>query len=108
MNIEFTRPIKIVTAVTQSSHPHYYNSNGYGVHYADNETNTAFKKYTEIATVIPTNPEGDIHSIEFTLPDLGTTGSGSLVIVCDGDPQNTVNINIVPSTGETTPIQINL
>lgn len=108
MNIEFTRPIKIVTEVTQSSHPHYYNGNKYGVHYTDNETRTVFKKYTDLTTVIPTNPEGDTHSIEFTLPDLGLTGSGSLEIMCDGDPQNNVNINVVAISGETEPVIINL
>ena len=108
MNIEFTRPVKIVTAVTQSSHPHYYNGNGYGVHFRHEETGITFKKSTGITKIIPTIPSGDIHSIEFTLPNLEVTGSGVLEIMCDGDPQNYVNVTVVPVTGETEPVIINL
>ena len=108
MNIEFSRLIKISTEVTKITHPLYYSEDDYGIHYFDTQTGTTFKKYTDLTIVRPTSNEGDTHSIEFTLPNLELLGSGSLQIYCGGDLQNSVNINVVPPTGETEPIYINL
>ena len=108
MNIEFTRPIKLVTAVAKSTHPSYYIEEPYGILYRDEDTKVSYNKTRDINTTLPTDIEGGTHIVEFTLPNLEVSGPGSIEIYCGGDIQNTVNINIVPSTGETAPIQINL
>ena len=108
MNIEFTRPIHIVTTVTQSSHPSYYRDEPYGILYRDEDTKVTFNKTQGIAVTLPTVPEGDTHTLEFTLPNLEVVGSGSIEIYSGGDYQNSVEINVVPVTGETEPVIINL
>lgn len=108
MNIEFTRPIHIVTAVTQSSHPSYYKDEPYAILYRDEGTKITFNKTQGIVVNIPTVPEGDTHTLEFTLPNLEVVGSGSIEIYTGGDYQNSVEINVVGISGETDPIVINL
>ena len=108
MNIEFTRPVKIVTTVAQSTHPSYYEDEPHAIFYRDEDTAITFNKTQGLAVNLPTDLESDTHSIEFTLPNLEVNGSGSIEIYCGGDIQNTVNVNIIPITGETEPIYINL
>ena len=108
MNIEFTRPVKIVTAVTQATHPHWYMEGPYTIIYRDNDTGTTFNKGQGLELSIPTVPEGDEQIIEFTIPNLEVEGSGSIEIFCLGDYQNSIEVNVVPITGETEPVIINL
>lgn len=108
MNIEFTRPVKIVTAVTQDSHRGYYEDEPHSIIYRDEDTRVTLNKTQDLTVVIPTVAEGDEHSIEFTLPNLEVEGSGSIEIYSAGDYQNSVEINVVPISGETEPVIINL
>ena len=108
MNIEFTRPVKIVTTVAQSTHSNYYEDEPYAIFYRDEDSAITLNKTQGLDVHLPTDLESDTHSIQFTLPNLEVNGSGSLEVYCGGDIQNTVDINIVPITGETTPIEINL
>ena len=108
MNIEFTRPVKITTAVSQLSHPHYYVDEPYSILYRDEDTKVTFNKTQGLILTLPTVIEGDEHSIEFTIPNLEVEGSGSIEIYCGGDYQNSVEINVVPISGETEPVIINL
>ena len=108
MNIEFTRPVRITTAVTQLSHPQYYVDEPYSILYRDENTKVTLNKTQGLTVTLPTIPEGDEHSLEFTLPNLEVEGSGSIEIYYGGDYQNTVDVNIVPITGETEPVIINL
>lgn len=108
MNIEFTRPVKVVTTVTQSSHPDYYDNGNYSITYRDEDTGVTLNKSQGMTVVLPTTASGDTHSLQFTLPDLEVDGSGSIEIFFEGDLQNNVDINVVPSSGQTEPVIINL
>lgn len=108
MNIEFTRPVKIVTAVTQSSHPDYYSNESYSIIYRDDDTGVTLNKSQGMTVILPTTASGDVHSLEFTIPNLEVDGSGSIEIFTEGDLQNNVDINVVPITGQTEPVIINL
>ncbi len=108
MNIEFTRPIKIVTAVAQSTHPSYYQDEPHAIFYRDEDTAVTLNKTQGLTVTMPTDLVSGTHSIEFTLPNLEVNGSGSIEIYCGGDIQNTVEINVLPISGETSPITINL
>jgi hypothetical protein len=108
MNIEFTRPVRIITAVTQLSHPQYYVDEPYSILYRDEDTKVTLNKTQGLVVTLPTIPEGDEHSLEFTIPNLEVEGSGSIEIFCLGDYQNSIEVNVVPITGETEPVIINL
>lgn len=108
MNIEFTRPVKIVTQVSQSTHPSYYVDEPYSILYRDEDTRITFNKTQGIAITLPTTASGDTHSVEFTIPNLEVQGSGSIEIFVEGDLQNNVDVNLVPISGEAEPIIINL
>ena len=108
MNVEFTRPIQIRTAVTQNSHPDYYEDLPYSIIYRDEDTGVTFNKTQGITVTLPTTASGDTHSVEFTIPNLEVQGSGSIEIFVEGDLHNNVDVNLVPISGETEPIVINL
>lgn len=108
MNIEFTRPIKIVTTVAQSTHPSYYQDEPHAIFYRDEDTAVTLNKTQGLTVTLPTDLVSDTHSIEFILPNLEVNGSGSIEIYCGGDIQNTVEVIVVGVSGETDPIVINL
>lgn len=108
MNIELTRPVKVVTTVALPSHPQYYEDVAHSIIYRDDDTTMTLNISQGIGVTVPTDAASDTHTIEFTIPNLGTTGSGSIEIYAGGDLENSLNVNIIPITGESSPIIINL
>tara|TARA_R110000803_G_C11986669_1_gene321393 strand:+ start:1946 stop:2272 length:327 start_codon:yes stop_codon:yes gene_type:complete len=108
MNIELARPVQLVTTVTLPTHPQYYEDVAHSITYRDDETTMTLNMSQGIGVTVATNPTSDTHTVEFTLPNIGTTGSGSIEVYAGGDLENNIQINIIPITGETSPILINL